>query len=640
MAISALPLASQVFAAQTEEYEYIIVGAGAGGGPLAVNLAKQGFSVLLIDAGSDELPMSAQIPAYHTIAAEDPKISWEFFVNHYAQAHKHGKWQERAENSGVLYPRSSVIGGCTAHNAMICLYPDHDDWDRIFKLTGRMDASWKSSAMRNLFLKKIENGDYFTDPHKGWHHLNMSPISLLKGDSALQNILLKTATEKHFLFDEIAHAVENNQPWHLDGFLDANRDHHLEDEGLLRMPMSTYLGKRYGVYDYVMETKRTHSNLKVMPHTLVKKVVFEKTPQGLKAIGVEALKGANLYQAHGSYNKNQAGKEVFIKAKREVILAGGAFNSPQLLMLSGIGPADQYDSLTPGAPVKGRPHMILDGVGKNLQDRYEVTVVTELDKDFELLKECEFDTDFSRPTKDPCLKKWMNESTRQDSLYATNGVLTTIKMRSSVCQEGKTDLILFGVPGHFSGYYPGFSKEAFNYKNRFTWAILKGHTRNRQGRVTLKSDNCREMPQIDFNYFSGEGADEDMQAVYEGVDRVRSLNRNIFGAAEDVGRTVESHPGKGEIYPSNYYETEEGLKNWIAKEAWGHHASCSNKMGIHPKDGSVVDLNFKVHGTLNLRVVDASVFPEIPGLFIVTPIYMIAEKASEAIIASHHARKV
>ncbi len=621
------------------EFEFIIIGSGAGGGPLAVNLAKAGHKVLLIEAGGDKLPMSSLIPAYHTFASENPQIAWDYFVKHYDTPYEHGKWNFNSKSSGVLYPRSSVIGGCTASNAMICLYPDEDVWNQIYHMGSRRDRSWRGTNMRKIFKSRVESGEYFSDPKKGWHKLEMSPITLLKKDSQLQKIVLgATLADRSFLFDELFHLGENQlrDAFRLNSYLDANDPNHINDEGFLRLPKSTFLGKRFGVYDYVQSARQKYrKNLTVVPHTFVKKIVFEKTSSGLKAIGVDVLVGKNLYGAHKKSNEANVKEERFYRAQKEVILSAGAFNSPQLLMLSGIAPADQFAKYHKKGVLKGEPQMILNGVGKNLKDRYEVSVVTELEKNLDLLKDCRFADSFQKVSQDKCLKDWVNTSTRKKSVYATNGILASIKMKSSVHKKDSSDLILFGVPGDFRGYYPGYAKDSVATKNKFTWAVLKGHSANRMGRVKLKSDNCLDTPDIHFNYFNGAGSSEDLQAVLEGLRRVRKINRTTFGDASRYSRSPNNRAGKGEVYPGAGIETDAELKTWIQREAWGHHASCSNKMGIHPKDGSVVDMNFKVHGTTNLRVVDASVFPKIPGLFIAAPIYMIAEKASDVILRKY-----
>jgi choline dehydrogenase len=294
-----------------------------------------------------------------------------------------------------------------------------------------------------------------------------------------------------------------------------------------------------------------------------------------------------------------------VLVRREVILAGGAFSTPQLLKLSGIGPREELEAH--GIPVR----VDLPGVGANLQDRYEVGVVSELRDDrFTLLDGCSFAPPVDGETGDRCFTEWRHGK----GAYTSNGAVVAIVPRA--------DLFVFGLPARFEGYYPGYSRDLARQRNVFTWAILKAHTRNTAGTVTLRSADPAEVPDIDFRYFDegSPGGDEDLDAVVWGIEFVRRM-------AHRSGMTAS------ELVPGEAVGTHEELREFVRTHAWGHHASCTCKIGRDDDPMAVLDGSFRVRGAQNLRVVDASVFPRIPGYFIVTPTYMISEKASDAVLA-------
>jgi choline dehydrogenase len=296
---------------------------------------------------------------------------------------------------------------------------------------------------------------------------------------------------------------------------------------------------------------------------------------------------------------------------REVILAAGAFNSPQLLMLSGIGPREELEPL--GIDVR----VELAGVGRNLQDRYEVGVVYEMDDDFALLKDCTFKPPADGEEPDPGFSDWLHE---RKGVYTTNGVVIAV-IQNSADDVDAPDLIVFGIPAFFKGYYRGYSDELLQGGDVFTWAILKAHTKNTGGAVRLRTTDPRDPPHVNFHYFE-EGTDEngsDLDAMVTGVKFVRSLMGRV-GAV------------KSERLPGPEVASDDDIREFVRNEAWGHHATCTCKMGTFDDPHAVVDSEFRVYGTNGLRIVDASVFPAIPGFFVVTSIYMLAEKASDVIL--------
>jgi choline dehydrogenase len=498
---------------------------------------------------------------------------------------------------------------------MITVYPDDADWDAIAAATG--DASWSSAQMR-CYFERLEACRYrprWRDAihnwsghgYDGWLPTSEADPSLILGDRKLIE-LARAAGE--------AVGIGNVIDGILNGLLDPNdvRSNAHQREGLFLTPLAVRHGARYGTRDYLLETQRERpDNLTIVTNALVTRVLFE----GSRAVGVEYIDRAHIYAgdpnrvrslplaALGPYRR-------IVRTEGEVVLAAGAFNTPQLLMLSGIGPRSHLAA--------HKIPMVVDrpGVGANLQDRYEIGVVSRLASPFQSLENCKMLPSLPGDPPDRCLDEWKRNP---ESAYGTNGVVIGIVRRSRP-ERVSPDLYIFGFPGAFRGYYPGWSADAVQ-KNHFTWAILKAHTNNTAGSVRLRSADPRDTPDIAFHYFE-EGNDasgEDLDSIVAGVDFARELNRRLTGLAPE------------EVVPGPAIRTSNEIADFVRREAWGHHASCTNKMGPASDPMAVVDSGFRVHGTQGLRIVDASVFPRIPGFFIVTAIYMVSEKATDVILA-------
>jgi choline dehydrogenase-like flavoprotein len=348
--------------------------------------------------------------------------------------------------------------------------------------------------------------------------------------------------------------------------------------------------------------ERHPDRLTIELNALATRVLFDEEN---RAVGVEYLKGARLYRAHAAPSA-ETGELRRASVAREVIVAGGAFNTPQLLMLSGIGPPDELHAHGIGVRVP------LHGVGRNLQDRYEVGVVNRMKFPcWEVLK----DATFSRG--DPQYTDWKDN---RRGVYATNGVVLAVTRKSDPGRP-LPDLFLLGLLGDFRGYFPGYSKALPKGLNYLTWAVLKAHTKNSDGRVQLRSADPRDTPLINFHYFE-EGNDTsgaDLAGVVEGI----KFARRLAGPISDLIAEEE--------LPGPDVRSDAELRDFVRANAWGHHASCSCPIGPRERDG-VLNSNLEVHGTKHLRVVDASVFPRIPGFFIATSVYMVGEKASDVIL--------
>lgn len=190
---------------------------------------------------------------------------------------------------------------------------------------------------------------------------------------------------------------------------------------------------------------------------------------------------------------------------------------------------------------------------------------------------------------------------------------------SSVAEAHRPDTLVFGVPFAFTGYFPGFSAAVSASGNPWTWDVLKIGSRNAAaGTVKLRSKDPRDVPSINFNYFK-KGGDKDLKAMYEGVELARKINGGIEGFTENV--------------PGPDVTTEEQIEERIMGEAFGHHASSTVAIGADDDEMTCLDSKFRVRGVDGLRVVDASVFPRVPGSFPTLAIYILAEKATDFILA-------
>lgn len=613
-----------------DEFDYIVVGSGAGGGPVAVNLAKAGFKTLVIEAGIDQGNREVyKIPGFHTQSTEDENMAWDFYVQHYkdeAQAKADTKF---LEGKGVLYPRAGTLGGCTAHNAMITVAPRRQDWRDLAAALG--NPSYGPEVMRRYF-QLVENASYVSAPGRrlGWLPVRTASPLLIAGDRAVISMLYAAASSMKRGALKSVRTVKSLLD--LVFFRDTNEDSEARDstEQLLLVPLaSSANGSRYGTRDLLKANEGP--NLVLRTGCLATKVVFEADASGQQiAKGVEYLPGQRLYRADKQPSP-EAPLARTVRARREVILAGGAFNTPQLMMLSGIGPAEELKAV---ASSDSSFKVLLDrpGVGRNLQDRYEVGVVSRAKKPLELIKNCKFQAHVT----DPCYAEWK----KAKGPFTSNGGIVAV-MKKSTPSLARPDLFMFALPSKFVGYRPGYSEEATHALDHFTWAILKADTQNQRGAVKLRSLDPRDTPLVDLNYFAESDADAD--AVVQGVEYLRQVGKAAnyvhdkydLDVIKDMGEMLAGVNDDyfQEVVPGAHVKGRARLRQWVKDNAWGHHACGTCKMGREDDPDAVVDDKFRVIGVKGLRIVDASIFPKIPGYFIVSSIYAMAERAADEILA-------
>lgn len=629
------PLTS--LAVDLEGYDYIVVGSGAGGGPLAARLALAGHSTLLLEAGDDQgNNENYTIPAYSAKSSEDGALAWNFFVRHYAdderQARDFKTTYETPDGGdytgldppagstmkGTLYPRTGTLGGCTAHNALIAVYPHRSDFEYIATLTG--DSSWGPDSMREYFVR-MEKNQYLLPGqaghgYDGWLGTETAPLSIVLEDPQLLSMLTGGA----FALGNLTNNVINIGTL-LAG--DANADTEARDKepAYYQIPLSTNDAHRTGSREFVVAVRDAKNDdgskrypLEVRLNSHVTKVTFDETVSPPRATGVEFLDGQYLYRASPRSSASNTGTPGTAKADKEVIVAGGVYNSPQLLKLSGVGPADELKQF--GIPVISD----LPGVGTNLQDHYEISVQGRIPSNFSAFDGCTFG--YSGPS-DPCVERWETPVLGDRGIYSSSGLAATMFYKSTTTADDSYDIFAFGGPVNFRGYFPNYAYNATIDHDWFSWAILKAHPRNTAGTVKLTSADPLDVPAVTFNYFdtgSGEYA-KDLQALYEAVE----LARDAFDRqAVDVT----------EVLPGPDVQSQEAIEQYAKDVAWGHHASSTCPIGADDDPLAVLDSKFRVRGVQGLRVVDASVYPRIPGTFTAVSTYMVAEKAADDILAA------
>ena len=521
-----------------DEYDYVVVGAGSAGCVLTYRLAEAGYSVLVLEAGGDD----SGIDEIHIPAAFPNLFKTSHDWNYETVEQKH------ALGRRMYWPRGKVLGGSSSINAQLYIRGNRLDYDTWRDQLGC--AGWGYAELLPYFLRAEDNARGGSDYH--------STGGPLRVEDARYTHELSAA----FVESAVAYGIKRN-----DDFNGAEQD----GAGLFQVTQKR--GRRWSAADAYLRPAMRHEAVTVCTDALVTRVLIEAG----RAVGVEWTTGGGTASA---------------SANAEVILSGGAVNSPQLLMLSGVGPAAHL-----------REHGIdvvsdLPGVGENLQDHYAAAAVWLT----------QGTTSLHDHENVASLLRWQ---------AFRNGPLASTVAEACAFVRSRDDLPAPDLQYHVApaafidhglGEPPGPG---------FTMAPVLVSTAS-TGRIRLRSADPRWSPEIDAGYLS---AEEDVEALVAGVRLAREVAR-----LGPLPKWLAS-----EFLPGDVVTSRDAIAD--SARQYGqtlYHPVGTCAMGV--SDTSVVDLDCRVRGVGGLRVVDASVMPAVPRGNTNAPTIAIAEKAADAIL--------
>ncbi len=526
-----------------ETFDYVIVGAGSAGCVLADRLTEGGgASVLLLEYGGSDRSLYIQMPAALSIPMNMPRYNWFFYTE-----------PEPGLGGRRLHtPRGKVLGGSSSINGLVYVRGNPLDFERW---ASEGAAGW---AYRDVlpYFKRTERRDGGGDTYRGGEGQVHTRYGAL--DNPLNEVWLEAGREAGYPYTR-----------DMNGF---------QQEGFGRMDMTVGGGRRSSAANAYLRPAMRRRNLAVRTHSLATRVLFD----GRRAIGVAYRRGS---------------EEHIARARREVIVSAGPIQSPKLLKLSGVGPAQELSSH--GIPVIHD----LPGVGENLQDHLEFYFQMASTQPVTLYSQ----TSWYR--KALIGLRWL---LAKDGLGASNHFETGGFIRS------RAGIRYPNIQYHFLPMAVSYDGSSLAQEHGFQAHVGPMRSQSR-GWVRLASADPDEKPRVFFNYLSQPQDREEMRACVR-------LTREIFAQPAFA-------PFRGrEIQPGPAVQSDEQIDGFIRQHVESaYHPSCSCKMGSGDDPMAVVDPQTRVIGLEGLRVVDSSIMPSITTGNLNAPTLMLAEKAADHI---------